>query len=365
MKDSAKLFKYSTEAQLNIFSEESLFFSLEGLDILEEESYLDNFHVYAILARPRYIFEKSSFKITNSGINFTILDDKGDFYCTIPDFKFRIVFHGVELDDFDYNFLSLSCQPPFNQFSFKLSPREDLIKYLITKVGSLESEEYIRKDILEFELTYDVEDILTLIFDKYNKMYEMEVLYIGQAQGREANRGAIERLQSHETLQKILIDCHTKFINKRLFIMLFKFTEQQIMLLNGFDKSFLSNKEDDVQHHKKLVDDAIDIALNVNNDRLRQVINITEAAMINYFKPYYNDKFVDNFPSQKHQSYTHYYSLEYNSVSVELGLESRPQIVLFTKENRIQSVWDFIQYDMFAKDRASIYDIFKNTNLPV
>ena len=38
--------------------------------------------------------------------------------------------------------------------------------------------------------------------------------------------------------------------------------------------------------------------------KYNQIINITEAAMINYFKPPYNINFIDNFPDKNHKGYS-------------------------------------------------------------
>jgi hypothetical protein len=92
-----------------------------------------------------------------------------------------------------------------------------------------------------------------------------------------------------------------------------------------------------------------------------QVINISEAAIINFFKPLYNEKFIDNFPLDSHQSYKQYYDLDYNALTVEIDMEfeDSPQIALVSSQNKISCVWDFVQYNLFNDpDRKSMYDIF-------
>ncbi|CAM4489242.1 hypothetical protein PATY110618_21825 [Paenibacillus typhae] len=92
-----------------------------------------------------------------------------------------------------------------------------------------------------------------------------------------------------------------------------------------------------------------------------QVINITEAAIINYFKPYYNTNFIENFPSTEHTGYKQYYDLDYNCMSVELDLEfdSMPNIELHTDNNNIKNCWEFIQYNLSNDpNRRNMYEIF-------
>lgn len=67
MNDLGQFFKYSTEAQLNVTRDECVLFSLEELNVLQEDTYLDDFHIYAILARPRYSFNRSSLQLLKQG----------------------------------------------------------------------------------------------------------------------------------------------------------------------------------------------------------------------------------------------------------------------------------------------------------
>ena len=50
----------------------------------------------------------------------------------------------------------------------------------------------------------------------------------------------------------------------------------------------------------------------------KQRIGFTEAALIKYFLPEFNDKFKKNFPSRKDGTYTECYDLDLNAVVVEL-----------------------------------------------
>ncbi len=92
--------------------------------------------------------------------------------------------------------------------------------------------------------------------------------------------------------------------------------------------------------------------------------NITEAAIINYFKPFYNTNFIENFPYKKHAGYKQYFDLDYNKLTVEIDLdfkEPSQTIQLYTKHNRINSSFDFINYNLFNdKNRKCMTDIFKN-----
>ncbi len=94
----------------------------------------------------------------------------------------------------------------------------------------------------------------------------------------------------------------------------------------------------------------------------KQVINIAEAAIINYFKPDYNTNFVDNFPSIKHKGYKQYYDLDYNCLDVELDMsfEGIPYLQLYTSTNRLDNPFHWIKYNLFNDpNRSNMTDIFK------
>lgn len=83
--------------------------------------------------------------------------------------------------------------------------------------------------------------------------------------------------------------------------------------------------------------------------------------MINYFKPYYNTNFIENFPSAKHKGYKQYFDLDYNCLTVEMDMEfdNLPMIILSTETNKISNPWEFIEFNLYNdSDRTNMYDIF-------
>ncbi|MFC5700142.1 YecA family protein [Cohnella faecalis] len=153
-------------------------------------------------------------------------------------------------------------------------------------------------------------DILWLYSTFSNEELVCEVLYVGQSFGKKGDRDALLRLKSHETLQKILVDILYEDINYEVAITLWEFTPRLIALIDGRN-GFLVSAKEDKQHFEKVLS-----APNINIDN--QIINVTEAALINYFKPKYNDKFKNNFPDITHKGYTFYYNYDYNAIAVEL-----------------------------------------------
>ena len=147
------------------------------------------------------------------------------------------------------------------------------------------------------------------IYESKKYTVDMEVLYIGQAFGINGERTAIHRLKLHEKLQKILIDCHSKYPDKRIFIMLLEMSPILNTVFDGISQNFICSEKQSDEH-----------LANVMNSELKenQIINVAEAAMINYFKPKYNTNFIDNFPNINHKGYKQYYDLYYNSISAKI-----------------------------------------------
>lgn len=163
---------------------------------------------------------------------------------------------------------------------------------------------------------------------------------------------ATDRLKSHSTLQRILTDYYSSHPDKQLHIFLMEFTPQIQASFDGLTGLYTATYEED-SHFKDVINNPL---------KYNQIINITEAAIINYFRPPYNIKFIDNFPDEDHKGYTQYYDLDYNSLIVEIDLEfdTKGYVQLFTDTNRINSSFDCIKYDLFNDpNRKNMFDIFE------
>lgn len=139
---------------------------------------------------------------------------------------------------------------------------------------------------------------------------DFEVLYIGQA------------INKHDTLEtKRRLTYHNKYpiINreivqeKDLWIYLCSFDTKNYTstCFNTLDEEDLKNVE---ILKEKLNSRYINYAKEIN-------INLIEAALINYFKPKYNEKFKLNFPDSEHSSYAEALQKEINTQIVYLNTD--------------------------------------------
>lgn len=323
--------KYFSEFGLNVYTSYKTIIPVEHLDFVKDGR---DYHIYSIMSCPKIRYSKDTIKSNKEGINFTLEKQVNDLIETI-DIK-----HETFFENLDHTQLHLECPYPYSNLIIKIKDNEWLNTY-----GS---------GLGINEMSLDARGALNIFGNE--SVWEFEILYIGQAFGKDGERIATDRLKSHSTLQKILTDYYSSHPDKQLYIFLFEFMPQLNVSFDGLTKIYSSTQEEEDIHFNDVMNNPL---------KYNQIINITEAAMINYFKPPYNINFIDNFPDEEHKGYSQYYDLDYNSLVVEIDLEFDmiSRIQLFSDANRINSSFDFIQYELFNDpNRKSMFDIFNKND---
>lgn len=324
--------KYMTEFGLHVSTAYKTIVPVEHLAEIKDGH---KYHIYFITSCPKVIIESGSIQKTPGEIK---LDMK-----KIENGQEIIIFDNVICihPTLNHEAFEVECLYPYTELNIKIV--DEYNKNILRNLIGESDKEY-------YELIIESQAILNN--QEHYTNFDLEVLYIGQAYGKNGERLAQERLESHSTLQKIITDCYSRFPDKRIYILLLEINTGLAMLADGRSKQFLTNSEENDSHLEAVIK---------NKPKENQIINITEAALINYFKPKYNTNFVNNFPDINHKGYKQYFDLDYNHLTVELDLEFQriPGVRLYTQENKINSSWDFIEYDLFNDpDRASMCDIF-------
>ncbi len=326
-----KVRKYGVEAGLGTYVSYKTLVAVEHFeDICKYDKH--PYHLYAILAFDEFYFIKDQIKQTKDGIVFAVFTE---------DVNGRREYKTKEvklLNGLDHTKIKI-----------------DLIYPYKTMTLSIMDEDFLQNDSsLNAPITLTAEDIFqTFACEFVNKM-EYEVLYIGQAYGADGNRTAIQRLSSHSTLQKILSEANLNYPTKHIFILLMQISESLNLLFDGCAKKYMEDDETANNHLKSVICDL---------PKEKQVINITEAALINYFKPIYNERLINNFPNPKSKSYKQYFDLDYNALTVEVDMEfdCSPSIQLYTSTSRINNSFDAVRYHLYNdENRLSMFDIFRN-----
>jgi hypothetical protein len=139
-----------------------------------------------------------------------------------------------------------------------------------------------------------------------------QVLYIGQAYGEDGERAAIDRLNSHSTLQTILAEVLSNEPHNEIFLLCFLFDNPAfISKFDGIGNPGITDERDAKRW----------IAIHAESLSEAQRISIIEASLIRYFRPAYNIKFKDSFPSTNMKTLHTCYQYDLNAVIVEIDTE--------------------------------------------
>jgi hypothetical protein len=181
-----------------------------------------------------------------------------------------------------------------------------------------------------------------------NPLFDLEVLYVGQAYGDDGDRFAPDRLQSHSTLQRVYAEAIRRSPDMDIWLVLFGFDEPYLMMHMDGTKTVEIQSTDEEDHAH--IENAMERGITE-----QQRINYVEAAMIRYFQSGYNKVFKDTFPNPAHKTYAECYDLDLNAVMVELnseGIYAR----LFSCSRRAS--WQhFIAFELHSRDeRISMFD---------
>jgi len=234
------------------------------------------FHIYCVVKRPKILFNPKRLKITNESILIPF-----DIYTK----------SGIKSRDFSM---------------------QNLSKTVDVNVEFSEHNEFIQIS----SSSYEYPKIKASCFlDDFNKEYpdnnldlDYELLYVGKSHSKNGEGNATDRIFGHEMIQKIYSDLRKSDPMASVWFMLCDFHYYSSL---NFAPS-LKRKPGNFVHNQ------MKKSLSIKGDEKQKLV---EASLINYFKPEYNDKFKDNFPSEKHKSYSTVYGSKINAMSVEFGTQ--------------------------------------------
>ena len=138
----------------------------------------------------------------------------------------------------------------------------------------------------------------------------VELLYVGQSQGKIREKTALQRLVNHATFQNILARESYNDPDCDILIGLIQF---EILPL------FMMIPESMRNHQEKGNPNPAETMMNLlQPEKYRnEAINLIEAGLIKYFSPKYNKNFKDHFPSKFHTSYKFFYENNIHSLAIE------------------------------------------------
>lgn len=140
-----------------------------------------------------------------------------------------------------------------------------------------------------------------------------EVKYIGQAFGKDGSRNAIDRLLTHETLQKISLKGVPVGYRLSLLLLEVQPDNQVFTVLNPNAKS----RDDDSSRIQLGLD-------KLHGTTEQERIALYEASLIRYFSPVYNKEFKNSFPSTNLKILRDCYDKDFSAVVAEICFDDLP-----------------------------------------
>lgn len=269
--------KYISEFGLNMVSGFSVLMQQDSLTLVDQIGF--NPHIYIIGRRPKISLNPDSVIFTQESVSGEFRKHIKDKYVSIP-FKTRNM-----LNTYD---VSLKCDYPYTEYEIIENGSGDVIAkgkcaLLLASFGS-----------------------------NYWEHMDLEVLYVGQAYGKDGLRTAPDRLKKHETLQGIYAEAIKNSPDHDIWLVLCTFEPLLLSSFDGRQKEYATTTEQDTEHMSQVINTDI---------TEQQQINFTEAALIRYFKPSYNTTYKDSFPNPAHSTYSECYDIDLNMICVEVQTE--------------------------------------------
>lgn len=321
--------KYLTEFALNYCSSSHYLFPVSQIGTKfkgdkEIEKDINQCHIYLITERPRISFVKDTIFYASGK-----LSGKASYKIEGND----------QIFDFDLDFPLYDGADSVRLGKY---PYREIETY-----NSLNPEETIRI-FPSFLLASNYSHQDVAIFKKLN------VLYVGQAYG-DGNRSALQRLESHSTLQKILSQLPEKYPDSEIIIALFKYNIEKPIAHISMSPHFKNaiGGDEDLDQFKKITQKPIS---------KKQAVTIIEAGLIRYFQPEYNEIFKIKFPSIKHKTLKSCMDLDFTALCVEINTEDSRHMLM--SNTRHPSEHHISQFDLVStQNRASFFQAYPNQQL--
>lgn len=270
-------------------------------------------HIYFICRRSRITLAADSVKFTEKKVTGEFKKQIKDQYISIP----------FEVDNhLSTSEVTLVCDYPYTEYEIR------------NKAGNAISN---GKCAL----------LLGTLGPEFWKHLDLEVLYVGQAYGKDGSRNASDRLQCHTTLQGIYAEAIRKSPDQDIWLIVSSFEPLLLCSFDGRSQNYLTTDQQDSDHMKEVVD---------NDMTEQQQINFTEAALIKYFRPPYNKEYKDTFPNPAHSTYSECYDIDLNMVCVEVQTED---LMLGLWSEKVDPSWiHFCSFPLHSReDRVYMFEL--------
>lgn len=179
-------------------------------------------------------------------------------------------------------------------------------------------------------------------FQMQHGLLEFQVVYVGQAYGKDGSRSALDRLKKHETLQKIALEGAPEGYRLQLILVEIHPSNQMFTFFNPF----ASDKSQGEQRIKQGLD-----KLFGTNEHER--VTLYEASLISYFQPKYNKEFKNSFPSTNLKVLADCYDKDFSSIVAEFCFDEPP--FLLCSEEVSAEVEHVVKIDLHDQESRRMF----------
>lgn len=256
--------KYIAEGTLNLFTGSPGVFRPSDMYIGNELAKgLEGTNIYLICARSKITIDPFSLILDDKYVRGTVRAYSKERNECEP-FRFELKLSDVAHPEFSNDAISVSTKDEHG--------RELLIKYMDGRTTTVSS------TILVCKSSHKIDEDYT----------RLEVLYVGKSFGKAGNRVSVDRLKRHTTLQKILSDFHDHRPNEDVILLAYQYGNYRFLLSSsGFSSAEPSTTDEQGTKYINEVN-----SMRISRDKR---IAIAEAALINYFRPKYNEQHTASF----------------------------------------------------------------------
>lgn len=182
-------------------------------------------------------------------------------------------------------------------------------------------------------------------FSDEQNVVGFKVLYIGQSYGEGGSRNAVDRLLSHETLQRIALEGVPKGYN--LYVLLLEI-DPSTRMFTVFNPQAIDKNQG---NHR--ISMGLDKLFNTDES---ERTTLYEASLIRYFQPHYNTVFKNSFPSTKQKVLADCYAKDFAALIAEIAIEELP-LKLFS--DAVPPSWyHLVKHDLHNVEKRKAFFLF-------
>lgn len=231
--------------------------------------------VYMITRRPRITLDPLSLAINEELITGSFLVDRGK---SIDSHNFTI------LNQLGTSQIKIESPAPHNMF-------------------------YVYDENNEVISIGKAANLIPLCKEPLEELLDLEVMFVGQTFGIEGAQTNLNKIGELKALQAVCHDIESKTPHQDIWLVLWHF--EQMSESKAANPDFMS-QEEEVLFLKKMLG---------QNISPQQAGNFTEAALIKFFQPEYNNTSIYTLENKADETYPECYNLDVNLVIIELNTE--------------------------------------------